>query len=144
MMFLLSNLKTVLSVSLALAVAYALHSMAMTWAEASKQDALEAQKTLLIESCQKDKAVTESIAHEYENRLADLDARVAAAKRLRSSTKCVSVTNAASLDNGSTAGDGAIGRDAVNVSELIDFGAKAEKYQNQLRSCQDFIRKERE
>jgi len=47
-------------------------------------------------------------------------------------------------DNGSTAGDGAIGRDAVNVSELIDFGAKAEKYQSQLRSCQDFIRKERE
>jgi len=118
--------------------------MAMTWAEASKKDALEAQETLLIESCEKDKAVTESIAHEYENRLADLDRRVVAARRLHSTAKRVPATNATSVHNGSTAGDGAIGRDAINATELIDFSAKAERYQNQLKGCQDFIRKERE
>jgi len=96
----------------------------------------------LTAQCEARVKITEDVSHEYQNRLSDLDARLAAARRLHK-TKCVSVASPTTGHNATASISGDAGRNAVNSESLIDYAGKAEKYQRQLESCQAFIKAER-
>jgi hypothetical protein len=122
-------------------VAYLLHLISASWAESAKVKALADLRIELTAQCNADKKITEDISHEYQNRLSDLDKRLAAAKRVQPH-KCVSVTPSATTGhNAATTATGDAGRDVVNSESLIDYAGKAEKYQRQLESCQAFIKR---
>lgn len=111
-------------------------------AEHTLQSALASQQAALIQACEIDKAKTERIDHDHQNKISELSRRVAAYKLHKPAT-CMRVTDTASLNNGKT-GSGLVGADVVNSESLTEYAELAESYRLRLVSCQNFIRLERD
>lgn len=111
-------------------------------AESMLKSALASQQEALVKQCEDDKKITTEVSREYQNKIADLNSRVAAL-RMRPA-KCLPVTKPAAGYDGKTSGTEPIRPHGVDAGFLIDYAAEAEKYRLQLIACQEFVRRERE
>lgn len=122
--------------------AYGLHSIDVNHINAKHATELAAQKTALTNSCEQSKAITERISHDYQNKIADLSARVADLKRVRSKPACVSVQGASigGSANGASknlpAGSRPVGAALIDYDQYIDLLAEGEKYRLQVQGWQ--------
>lgn len=95
-------------------------------------------------ACADNQKVTEDTDHELQGKLTDLQRRHAAAlRRLRES--CVpAVTVTTGGANGTAGGNGLPAANRIDARDLVDLAAAADRNTEQLISCQNFLRRERE
>jgi len=127
-------------------IAFGLHTLAVSWIEASYERKLTEQKTVLTEQCAASKAITKEVSDDYQKKLTDRDAALANARRLLN-RKCAApvVVNTTTGYNGSPVQGQPSGQDdralRADANDLIDIAAEGEKYRLQLIGCQTFIEK---
>ncbi len=99
---------------------------------------LSNQRQADIAECSKDKHITEEASHDYEDKIAALNDRLASL-RLHP-THCVVPTSGTSgRRNATTAQPEHGGQDGVTDTALYDFAAEAETYRLRLKACQQFV-----
>lgn len=125
-------------------IALGLHTLAMNVAEISHDRELKQQAVALAQQCAEDKAITERVANDFQNKVADLNTRLADARRMYDRT-CVLIADPASVDHGAAEGGKPAGSAsatvaAIRANDLIELAGEGEKYRLQLLSCQAFIK----
>ena len=137
-MWLLANWKILTTATATLAICWMLHSLDVHRIEAKHDKEIISAKNALVAECNKAQAITKGISHDYQTKLASLNARLADAKRVHVN-RCIAVQGATSAGyDGTATGAKPAGRN-VGADRLIDYAGRAEKYRLQLISCQDFI-----
>lgn len=126
-------------------IAYGLHSFDVNRIEANHAKALKAQAVALNDQCEKQKAITEKVSNDYQNKISDLNRRIADARRLHGHNACIAIKSNTSGRHDATASGGvASGQGAggysIDINQYIDFASEGEKYRIQLLACQDFVR----
>ena len=116
---------------IALVFAYLLHSVVLS-------ARLSAQEAQLKAACRVAQNISYEVSNEYQNNLADLNARLSDLNRVRS---CVPISGAACRCDAAAQGQGYGRTDGVNSGTLYDYAGDAEKYRLQLIACQSFIKK---
>lgn len=142
MNWLLSNLKLVGILAAITAVFGGGAYTGRQFEKAHAEHALQAQETALIAQCDKDKAITTGVSHEYENQLSAVNQRLAVLKRLHPKA-CVPATGTPGGRNAGTGSGKLAGQDGSNVESFYDFAGEAETYRIRLIACQGFINAER-
>lgn len=125
-------------------LALGLHVIDAKLVEISHDRELKAQAVAMAQQCAEDKAITERVANDFQNKVADLNTRLADARRLYDRT-CVLIADPASVDHGAAKGGKPAGSAsatvaAIRANDLIDLAGEGEKYRLQLMSCQAFIK----
>lgn len=126
-----------------------LHTGAMDHEKLNQQHALSDQASritaTLNAACQKDKAITTEVSHDYETKISALNTQLAHLKRLRGPS-CIPILTDAPASNPARPDDAAQSRQharpngqGLNPEWLYDFAAEAEHYRLQLISCQNFL-----
>jgi len=106
------------------------------------KSALKAQAEALIEQCEKDKKLTTEVSRDYQNNIANLNRKLADAKRMRASAEtCVSITGTTGGRDAAKEDTGLRGTHGVAAESLFDFSGDAEQVGLQLDACQAFIKK---
>lgn len=135
-------ISALLSVLITSFTGYGLHRISLDHAEAQYEKELKKQSDTLTKQCEAEKDRTEKISHDYQKKLADLNARYAAADKLLDRSACLRLRSApASRRNGSPGANKPAGPilggdlyiDGATALSLIHEGAR---YQEQLRACQ--------
>ena len=97
----------------------------------------------ISEQCEKAQTITSEVSNEYQQKLADRDRALAAARRMLNNSG-----NQSSSSGGYNAATGSRKPYGQNVrcieadpEELIDIASDGEKYRLQLMGCQSFVRK---
>lgn len=135
-----------LSALLTALIAFGLHTLAVSWIEASYERKLTEQKTVLTEQCAASKAITKEVSDDYQKKLTARDASLSDARRLLN-RKCAApvVVSTPTGHNGSPVQGQPSGQDdralRADANDLIDIAAEGEKYRLQLIGCQTFIEK---
>lgn len=116
------------------------HAWAMERAEVKHQKALASYAEQLQAECAKDKQITEGVSRDYQKTISDLNARVAALKRVQPKT-CVpvSVTKPAPGRNSAEGNTGLSTAHGLTTDALYDYAADAEKVGLKFDACQRFI-----
>lgn len=122
-----------------LAAGWGIHSLI---AERTLRHALVDQQQALEAKCADDKAITKEIADDLNQKNASLSRRLAELKRLPAT--CIVPTSDTALGGDAIPG-GAVNAGAHGITSvaLYDFAAEAERYRQQLISCQEFVLRER-
>lgn len=148
--FLFANWKSVLACIATFGLCLMLHKLDVHRIEAKHAAEIVNVKKAMTEECTKAQAITEKVSHDYQNKIARLNSRLAAAHRLHDSA-CTSVTgipasrhdDAAKLGkpSGSSAQGAGYGERTKDLSAryLIDLTGEGEKYRLQLLACQQFV-----
>ena len=100
----------------------------------------------MAKQCAEAQAITEKVSHDYQNKIAYLNTRLAAARRLHVS-ECVAVSSqAASRHDGTSKSGKPLGSPAegtrtrnLSAQFLIELIGEGEKYRLQLLACQQFV-----
>lgn len=137
-----------LSASVTALLAFGLHTLSVSWLEASHGREMAKQKTVLTEQCEAAKAVTEEVSNELQKQIALRDASIADARRMLNK-RCASpvvVNSPSGHDGSSQAGKHGGSDDRALVADgnfLIDFAEEAEGYRIRLSACQSFVERSR-
>jgi hypothetical protein len=123
------------------AVTYGVHRVEMVWLRHENELALANQAKTLLAACQKDKQITESTDHDFQDQIAALYNELARVKRLRSATRCIVPTADAAGGADAKAGPRHAAANGVATGALYDYAAEAERYRLQVIGLQDFISK---
>lgn len=100
------------------------------------KDAVNEQKNI----CAAAKRITEEVSNDYQKSLSDLNGRVAARKL--QPQNCIAVLSGAASGHPAATGTNADGSaHGINVADLREFAADAERYRLRLIACQAFINK---
>lgn len=141
-MWLLANWKILVTVAGTLSLSWMLHTLDVHRIEARQVSEIATVKTAMAAECNKAQETTRKVSHDYQTKLAALDARLSAARRMHDN-RCMSVTGIpATGHHAGTAGGKLSGRD-VEAAGLIDLAGRAERVRIQLIACQGFIGAER-
>lgn len=143
--FLLANWKSLAAAGAAFALSLMLHKLDVHRIEANHASEIVKVKQAMSAECTKAQAITEKVSHDYQNKIAALNSRLAAAHRLHDSA-CVAVTGIPSSGYDDAAklrkpsGQAAEGAGAtLSARYLIDLTGEGEKYRLQLLACQAFV-----
>lgn len=125
------------------AVALGLHMIASGLAEIRHDKELKSQAVAFLQQCKDEKAITERVAHDFQNKISGLNARLADARRLYDNA-CVNViADTSGSSDGKAASREPSGSNVAGIKiragNLIDLAGEGEKYRLQLISCQTFI-----
>ena len=97
----------------------------------------------ISEQCEKAQTITSEVSNEYQQKLADRDRALAAARRMLNNSGNQSSSsggyNAATVEGKPTGQDA--GGLRADANDLIDLAAEGERYRLQLIGCQSFVRK---
>lgn len=115
----------------ALVFAYLLHSVVLS-------ARLMSQELELKAACRAAQNISYEVSNEYQNDLADLNARLSVLNRVRS---CVPISGASCRCDEATQRQGYGRTDGVNSGTLYDYAGDAERYRLQLIACQSFVKK---
>ncbi len=113
-------------------VSFGIHEIDVSMIRASYAN----QQNKEIMDCRKDKQITEKIANDTKNQLANLNSQL---DRLREHPTCVPVTISATGNHGIPQSDQPSNTNSVSSNALYKLAAEGEKYRIQLKGCQDFI-----
>ena len=105
--------------------------MAMTWAEASKQDALKAQAALLTADCTAKQKVAKETNDFYQKTIGVVNARLKRSSML--SSKCVAISS--DPTQLSAGGYEHAGQNGLSTQWLHEYAAEAEEYRTQRIAC---------
>lgn len=122
-------------------LAWGAHSLDVSWIEARHAKELAAQETALRAECKADKELTKEVSHGYQSKITDLNAKLAALKRVRPSRCVVPIAGDTAGRSPAAGADKPAGQDGTPAESLYDFAGDAEKYRLQLIACQEFIEK---
>lgn len=137
MLFLTSNLKTILAVMATLSLCYGLHAISMGLAESAKARALTEQALLYTQSCETDKARTKEANDALQKSATDIATKLAQYKRLHPSTCIVPHSGAPEPASG---GNGHAGQDGISSDWLVEYSAECETYRQQRITLESFFR----
>lgn len=123
---------------------YGLHGLVVDRINAKHAAALTLQADSFNKQCDAQKAVTEKVSNEYQNKVADLGKRLDALRRLYGNNASLAITrNAAAGHDGGTGKDQPAGQGnvagTINITDFIDVAAEGEKYRLQLLACQSYV-----
>lgn len=130
------------------AAAYGLHSFDVNRLKASQVKELAAKETALTNKCEAEKAITKKVSHDYQKNVADLNSRLADARRLHNGS-CLSVKASGTGGRYVVAapdqpvGQG-VGRDrTISITRFMDLIGEGEQYRLQVLALQAFITAEK-
>jgi hypothetical protein len=130
------NIRVVLAVIVTVTLCYGLHGIRMGFAERAKERALEAQKTLLVEGCQKAQKHTQQVSNGLQNQLKTINSRHAdAVSRLLKHEAYLCSERSPGRYDAASGGNG-----LSNAFAILDLGAAAERQTQQLIACQEYVR----
>lgn len=135
---LIANWKSIAAAAAAFALSLMMHKLDVHRIEARHEKEIASVRIAMTDACNKVQETTRKVSNEYQKNLANLNARLAAARRLHDNS-CVAVAvSAAAGHDAAAAGAKSSGRN-VSSDRLIEIAGKGEKYRLQLLSCQQFI-----
>lgn len=136
--FLIKNWKDIAVAIAAFGFSYMLHTLDVHRIEAKQVAEIQNVKQAMTAKCDQAKAITNGVSHDYQSKLAALDARLSSARSVYNGS-CLSVQTAAAAGHDAAAAAGKPIRRNVDGTRFIEIAGRAEKYRLQLISCQRFI-----
>lgn len=136
------------SATLTALIAFCLHTVSVSWIEASYEREIAKQKKELTAQCETAKATTEEVSRELQTQLSVRDASLADARRLLNK-RCTSpvVVNPTTGHDGSTSPGKFRVQDGESIvadgQELLDIAGDAEAVRLRLIACQSFVERSR-
>jgi len=134
--WLLSAVASGLSVA---GLAWMLHTFDVNRINAKHEKALTAQASRLYTVCENDKQLTKEVSHDYQTKVSDLTARLAA--KHVSDKRCIPLSTGAAA--GRDAAPSVPGYDSGNgltANALFGYAGKCEEIGLRLDACQAFVR----
>lgn len=104
------------------------------------QNELKHQEEALNAQCIADKKLTNEVSNGLQKKLSTTAARLSELKRMHATTACVPIAGTSSGYDDSS-GAKLVRPNGIIADTLLDYAGDAEKYRQQLESCQDFIKK---
>lgn len=140
MLFLISNWKTIVAIMATAALCYLLHALDVDRLEKKEAADINNQQVTDTKSCNADKAITEKVSHDYEDKISSLNKQLVDLTSVRPNV-CVTIpSRTAPRSNAASRTAIARGPDArVDSDALYIIAGQGEKYRLQLISCQQFI-----
>lgn len=135
--FLISNWKYVGVAAAALAFAYVLHMLSVSWLEVLHARALKQQEANLRAECLAQQTITREVSDDYQKQISSLNNQLRRLKRLPK--HCVPIPNSPRGRHGTALVGEYGGSYGVTSDALYDFAGDAEQYRIQLKACQSFI-----
>lgn len=140
--FLLTNWRSVLAVAATVVVCYGLHWISATLTEINHETQLTELRTTMMKNCHDAQQRTAEADNAYQKKIADLNSRLAAAKRLHNGT-CVRAT--LGVPSGQLDAKGADGQRRtadIDAGWLLDQAGQCDAAGERLNALIDFFCRE--
>lgn len=140
--FLLKNWRSVLAVAATVVVCYGLHWISATITQINHETEMAELRTTMMKNCHDAQQRTAEADNAYQKKIADLNSRLAAAKRLHNGT-CVRAT--VGVSSGKPAAQGSDGQPRyveLDAQQLLERAAAHDADAETLNGLIDFVCRE--